>query len=319
MNKIVLSVLFPDLVFFSASKLKTISLVLFTLISYSSLSQNCGTIPAWNYSVVSTSGSNTTYEVNFTAQSTSNGYKSITDMVVKCGSTTLNTNTTCRITPPSNLAASSFSYQFTAATCASTLVLEYKGYTTVSCGGSSCFSGSAGSTSSSLPVTLTYFTVKSSQLLWQTAMELNNDRFEVERQLEGESEFTQIGEVIGAGNSNSLVDYSFSDESAVPAGNHCYRLKQVDFDGQYEYSEVQCVSLKGEKTASIYPNPFTNEIIIADYATEIDSEVEVTDLQGIVLIRASLDQEVKHISTAELAPGTYFVRVSGTVKKIVKY
>jgi len=173
--------------------------------------------------------------------------------------------------------------------------------------------------STPLPVTLTYFSVKSSQLLWQTAMELNNDRFEIERLLEGENEFTQIGEVIGAGNSNSLVDYSFSDESAVPAGNHCYRLKQVDFDGQYEYSEVQCVLLKGEKTASIYPNPFTNEIIITDYATETASEVEVTDLQGNVLIKASLDSDVKHISAADLAPGTYFVRVAGTVKKMVKY
>jgi len=191
-------------------------------------------------------------------------------------------------------------------------------------GGTVSGSGGAGQvivtvSTAPLPVTLTYFTVKSSQLFWQTAMELNNDRFEIERLLEGENEFSQIGEVIGAGNSNSLVNYSFSDESAVPAGNHCYRLKQVDFDGQYEYSEVQCVSLKGEKAASIYPNPFTNEIIIADYATEMDTEVEVSDLQGNVLIRASLDQEVKHISTAELAPGTYFVRVSGTVKKIVKY
>jgi len=142
---------------------------------------------------------------------------------------------------------------------------------------------------------------------------------EIERLLEDENEFTQIGEVIGAGNSNSLVDYSFVDESAVPVGNHCYRLKQVDFDGQYEYSEVQCVSLKGEKTASIYPNPFTNEIIITDYATETASEVEVTDLQGNVLIQASLDSDVNHISAADLAPGTYFVRVAGTAKKMVKY
>ena len=61
-------------------------------------------------------------------------------MIVKCGTTTLNTNTTCRITPPSTSAASSFSYQFTAATCASTLVLEYTGWTNDVCGGSACFS-----------------------------------------------------------------------------------------------------------------------------------------------------------------------------------
>ncbi|MBU0474179.1 MAG: hypothetical protein KKF62_08440, partial [Bacteroidetes bacterium] len=102
-----------------------------------------------------------------------------------------------------------------------------------------------------LPVELNVFTAKASgssvTLKWQTATEVNNYGFEVERKkVKGESEWETIGFLEGHGNSNSPKDYSFTDTQTSEVfknlggldGELQYRLKQMDFDGNYEYSDV---------------------------------------------------------------------------------
>ncbi|MBK7378979.1 MAG: T9SS type A sorting domain-containing protein [Ignavibacteriales bacterium] len=122
----------------------------------------------------------------------------------------------------------------------------------------------------SLPVELTSFsatTIGSSvKLNWQTATEVNNYGFDIERNTplnplsrgEVEGKWEKIGFVNGNGNSNSPKSYSFIDDN-VSAGSYSYRLKQIDNDGQFEYSKVIGVSFMKPSEFSLaqnYPNPF---------------------------------------------------------------
>lgn len=95
-------------------------------------------------------------------------------------------------------------------------------------------------------------------LNWSTASELNNYGFYIERG-NNSGEFEQIGFVSGRGNSTELNSYTFNDNN-LSAGTYSYRLKQVDFDGSFEYSQVINVdvnSLPGVfELSQNYPNPF---------------------------------------------------------------
>src|SRR5690606_23034945 len=96
-----------------------------------------------------------------------------------------------------------------------------------------------------LPVELSSFSAviigSSVKLNWQTETEINNYGFEIERKV-GSSQssignYEKIGFVNGNGNSNSPKQYTFTDEGLM-AGKYNYRLKQIDDDGQFEYSKV---------------------------------------------------------------------------------
>lgn len=113
-----------------------------------------------------------------------------------------------------------------------------------------------------LPVELTSFTSKllndRIQLNWVTKTEVNNYGFNVERRI-NEGEWNSIGFVEGHGNSNSPKAYSYSDKDLFAGGsNFQYRLKQIDTDGQFEYSdivEVEIIPNQFELSQN-YPNPF---------------------------------------------------------------
>lgn len=124
----------------------------------------------------------------------------------------------------------------------------------------------------SLPVELASFTAKSNfnyvELKWQTASEVNNYGFEIERStpLSSASPFEKglnsvwekVGFIKGAGNSNSSRNYSYADKSAI-YGNYIYRLKQLDNNGKYKYSDEIKVATGTKPSAyklSNYPDPF---------------------------------------------------------------
>ena len=100
---------------------------------------------------------------------------------------------------------------------------------------------------------------QSVQLTWETASEINNDYFEVLRSVDG-TNFKKIGEVAGSGNSTQVVEYTFEDKLPL-AGVAYYQLKQVDYDGMYDYSDKVSVEwiATGEYAAFVelylYPNP----------------------------------------------------------------
>ncbi len=120
-----------------------------------------------------------------------------------------------------------------------------------------------------LPVELTSFTASVNEnvvdLKWQTATELNNIGFNVERRINDEDEWNTIGFVEGSGNSNSTKEYGFSDKDLFAGGSKFqYRLKQMDTDGQFEYSDVVEVEIMPTQfeLSQNYPNPFNPSTII---------------------------------------------------------
>jgi len=112
-----------------------------------------------------------------------------------------------------------------------------------------------------IPVELTSFTAISNngvvELNWQTATEVNNHMFEIERKAEA-SEFRTIGYVEGSGTTTEPRSYSYTDND-VETGSYIYRLKQVDFNGTFTYSNEVEVDVTAPLTFNLeqnYPNPF---------------------------------------------------------------
>jgi hypothetical protein len=118
-------------------------------------------------------------------------------------------------------------------------------------------------TSGGLPVEMTSFTAAaqsmSAQLKWNTATEVNNYGFEIERRAITSSAWAKVGFVAGNGTSNTAHNYTYADNNLI-AGTYAYRLKQIDNDGAFKYSASTEVAIAGVpkelKLFSNYPNPF---------------------------------------------------------------
>lgn len=130
-----------------------------------------------------------------------------------------------------------------------------------------------------LPVELTSFTGKiigkKILLNWQTATEINNYGFEIERS-SGNKIWENIGFVNGYGNSNSPKDYSFMDNSPTGIGDIKYRLKQIDNDGKFEYSDIITLnfSITTFELYQNYPNPFNPSTTIS-WHSPIEGNVNI--------------------------------------------
>ncbi len=132
---------------------------------------------------------------------------------------------------------------------------------------------------SAIPIKLLSFDAKeyngTVMLSWETASENNNDFFEIERSENGK-DFAAIGKIDSKGDSRDIVKYSFIDKMPIN-GTDYYRLKQVDFDGRYEYSNVVNVAISGREL-SIFPNPASDYIIIEN--VENWDNVTICDMKG---------------------------------------
>lgn len=153
-----------------------------------------------------------------------------------------------------------------------------------------------------LPVELTSFSVNVSnniaQLNWETATEVNNYGFEIQRQSEN-SLWGKVGFVEGHGNSNSPKHYSFND-AVSHNGEYSYRLKQIDIDGQYEYSDVIETKLSVTNEFVLnknYPNPF-NPTTMITYSIPQDGIV-------VLSIYDVLGNEVAILENGYKAAGSY--------------
>jgi hypothetical protein len=136
---------------------------------------------------------------------------------------------------------------------------------------------------SPLPVKLLSFHAKvvCSQVLcdWETASEINNDNFMVERSADGKN-YTTIGTVKGAGNSTSVQYYHFTDENPLK-GNSYYRLRQKDFDGSFMYSDAAQVYFETKNDYLFFPNPSPGKIHIQKPGASMEgNEVIVRDMNG---------------------------------------
>lgn len=168
---------------------------------------------------------------------------------------------------------------------------------------------------SALPVKFNSFNAtinnKQTNLSWSTASEVNNKGFEVERSTDGVN-FETIGFVKGNGNSNRVSKYSFVHPNQSSA---FYRLKQIDFDGKFDYSNV--ISVQGnDLIIDITPNPFNNVIEINSNGNLVTAEV--LDITGKVVITETINGNKTTLNTTGLNNGVYFVRINNGENVITK-
>lgn len=166
-----------------------------------------------------------------------------------------------------------------------------------------------------------YYSQNQVQLNWQTASELNNDFFTIERSING-SNWGKLVTVDGAGNSSFLLNYSTIDNNPY-SGISYYRLKQTDFNGQFKYSQIRSVNIKSLKDfqIEIYPNPTSNQITIMGNETELES-ISIYDIRGrdiTNLTKKIMDAGTKLvIDLSELNAGTYYIKTKNTNNKVSK-
>ncbi|NME69247.1 T9SS type A sorting domain-containing protein [Flammeovirga aprica] len=174
-----------------------------------------------------------------------------------------------------------------------------------------------GSNNHDLPVELTYFegeknTDGSISLYWETASEVNNSHFEVQGSRDGRN-FEILGQVEGNGNSNLSIEYAFDVSQERTANYRWYRLRQVDFDGAYEYSEtIQVISDQITiQELNIYPIPAQGMIhtkIISSDEVEISSAY-ILNAYGM-MVKEIDTHHLEDINIANLLDGVYFLSVT---------
>jgi len=125
----------------------------------------------------------------------------------------------------------------------------------------------------SLPVELLYFNAKPkndqyAQLNWATATEINNDGFEILRSTDG-VDFEFIGWVSGNGNQTSIHEYSYEDYSIEKGITYYYQLKQIDYDGQFEFFNIESIKLNGINTEEY------TEVLYVKYYSYLGEEFNV--------------------------------------------
>ncbi len=174
-----------------------------------------------------------------------------------------------------------------------------------------------GSEKTPLPVELIAFNGKCHDdfvsLTWTTASEINNEMFIVQRSVDGNI-FENIGTVQGSGNSNQLEMYEFYDEN--PMQNAYYRLKQVDFNGDYEYSDivnVKCTDTS-EPQFAVYPNPFREELhVIVSNLPDPRFTLEIYSMDSRLVknyqFEAPTDNYQRTLYLDDLVPAMYIIRI----------
>ena len=171
-----------------------------------------------------------------------------------------------------------------------------------------------------LPVELIHFDAQAAanhtaDLHWATASEINNSHFEIERSYDGRT-FETVGNVTGNGNSQHQITYRYLDETISPTENNVfYRLKQVDFDGAFEYSDIRVVRFDRRADRleiAAYPNPFNNEVTIRVNAKE-PYTIQVTDINGVVVLSVDHTESRTHrLDVSEYTAGVYIIEVTST-------
>ncbi|MFT6018511.1 MAG: hypothetical protein ACI9CQ_001294 [Saprospiraceae bacterium] len=180
-----------------------------------------------------------------------------------------------------------------------------------------------------LPVELIKFEVKKdngkASIEWKTASEQNSVQYEIERSTDGMN-FEHIGTVKIHGDSETLKEYDFMDISPNSGSNY-YRLKIVDYDGSYEYSDVATMSFGADIVIMVAPNPVVDVMTInaGEVGQNVTATVEVFDQSGKQLYQQQVEFQNGQYQTnaSELnvtTPGAYFIRVTGSnSSKVVKF
>ncbi|MEO6695445.1 MAG: CHRD domain-containing protein [Ignavibacteria bacterium] len=173
-----------------------------------------------------------------------------------------------------------------------------------------------------LPVELSSFTSTVNQnkveLNWSTATEVNNSGFEIERKNSSSNEWIKAGFVAGNGNSIGTKNFSYTDR--VNTGIYNYRLKQIDYNGVYEYFNLSNEVIVGVPSvfniSQNYPNPFNPTTSINyEIPNEAVVSIQLFDMSGRVVSslvneRQSAGFYTIQLNASDLPSGTYFYKMS---------
>jgi len=186
------------------------------------------------------------------------------------------------------------------------------------------WTGIVNDSSAVIPVELTNFSANvidgKVNLAWQTSSELNNRGYEVERcALSAERQaWDKIGFVSGNGTTTETSDYNFIDEP-THSGLYSYRLKQIDFDGSFEYSsevDVNFIFANDFRISQNYPNPFNPSTTI-EYQIPQSSfvTIKVYDALGkevVTLVNEEIPAGIHEVNfePKELTSGLYLYKIS---------
>jgi|GEM_PF-1568340 len=150
---------------------------------------------------------------------------------------------------------------------------------------------------------------------WSTSSEINNEKFLIQKRTNKKNEYTTIGTVYSNGNSTSINSYEYMDEK-MDVGSLCYyRIKQVDYDGQYAYSKV--VSIKNKNTFNtdidLHPNPVTESLIISlkDNSSADINSLLIYNMYGKVVEQITspfLDKSSLIYDASLLSAGMYYIK-----------
>ncbi len=173
-----------------------------------------------------------------------------------------------------------------------------------------------------VPVELTSFSGafvgNNVELKWATATELNNRGFEIQRSING-SAFATVAFVEGRGTTTQIQQYSFTDRNIESRVNYAYRLKQIDYNGDYEFSQVVNIGFTLPLEFVLeqnYPNPFNPSTSIA-YAVPVKSNVtlEVYNLIGqkiVTLVEGQVEagKHTAQFNASSMSSGIYLFKLT---------
>ncbi|MEO5781659.1 MAG: T9SS type A sorting domain-containing protein [Ginsengibacter sp.] len=147
---------------------------------------------------------------------------------------------------------------------------------------------------------------------WQTQQEINSKNFEVQRAYDNAS-YQTIATIPAHGNSSTIQSYSFTDNTNNSNGTSFYRIKFVDVDGSFRYTDIKSIKGYGIKSgAVIFPNPAFGNAKITITDLNETTKVELLDNSGRLVKSATLSN-ANTVELNGLKKGTYMVRIIGTV------
>jgi hypothetical protein len=148
---------------------------------------------------------------------------------------------------------------------------------------------------------------------WGTVTEQNSSHFIVQRSANGTEFNTEIGRVQAAGNSTNQLNYRSDDLTPLKGWNY-YRIKQLDLDGKFIYSNIASVNFaKDNSLMVLYPNP-TKDVLNIEYTSERAGklELQVIDCKGAVMMKQNLSvaagRNIETINVSMLSQGMYILR-----------
>ena len=259
--------------------------------------QACATLDSWSF--VSDNGDGTcTYDISIIVDS-GNGASGTATFSI--GGSTVHTENNCTCNP------TTITFPVTV-TCGSTINIDVV-YDAPG-NGNDC-TGSTGDFT--LPVEWLKMSLKrigdDNQIEWSTQNEVNSEKFIVQHSFDGKT-FRNLSEVSSFGNTDVINYYSYSHY--YPLNRSCYyRVKQVDYDGNFSFSELLIFFREDQSDIDLYPNPVKN---VVNFGGDIYSSWSIMSMEGKEIKRGSSSQ----VNLQLLDPGLYIVRFKTSLGTIVK-